>query len=229
MRISKEDKSGLYLTVILHLGALIVLLASQISSTIRGETSYLLDFTSIEQEEEETRETEFKESISDRLDELIAAASAAPAVSGGNEVVRNIAVDAGNRPLRDDRNTDAEQLYRDAERLDKELKSGAFASEDLDSDDYAGPSVVSYALEGRKAVHLSIPAYRCMGGGDVTVRITVARSGKVENAEIVDGVSSADPCLRDYAKRAALLSRFTASEAAPKKQFGNIVYRFIAQ
>ena len=247
MRISKEDKSGLYLTVILHLGALIVLLASQISSTIRGETSYLLDFTSIEQEEEETRETEFKESISDRLDELIAAASAAPAVSGGNEVVRNIAVDAGNRPLRDDRNTDAEQLYRDAERLDKELKSGAFASEDLDSDDYAavsepvqketdstkevytGPSVVSYALEGRKAVHLSIPAYRCMGGGDVTVRITVARSGKVENAEIVDGVSSADPSLRDYAKRAALLSRFTASEAAPKKQFGNIVYRFIAQ
>ena len=53
MKISTEDKSGLYLTVILHLGVLIVLLIAQISSTLRGESSYLLDFSAIEEQEQE--------------------------------------------------------------------------------------------------------------------------------------------------------------------------------
>lgn len=248
MKISTEDKSGLYLTVILHLGVLIVLLIAQISSTLRGESSYLLDFSAIEEQEQEEQETEFKESISERLDRLIAAASAAPMTGGSShEEIRNIAVDAGNGHLQDDRNTDADQLYRDIERLDRELKSGAYAREIDHSGDYAtlqesagkesgdrqevytGPSVVSYSLDGRKAIHLSIPAYRCPGGGDVTVRITVSQSGTVEAADIVDELSSGDRCLREYAKRAARLSRFTASTSAPRKQFGDIVYRFIAQ
>lgn len=248
MKISTEDKSGLYLTVILHLGVLIVLLIAQISSTLRGESSYLLDFSAIEEKEQEEQETEFKESISERLDRLIAAASAAPMTGGSShEEIRNIAVDAGNGHLQDDRNTDADQLYRDIERLDRELKSGAYAREIDHSGDYAalqesagkesgdkqevytGPSVVSYSLDGRKAIHLSIPAYRCPGGGDVTVRITVSQSGTVEAADIVDELSSGDRCLREYAKRAARLSRFTASTSAPRKQFGDIVYRFIAQ
>mgnify|MGYP001776271273 CR=1 FL=1 len=248
MRISTEDKSGLYLTVILHLGVLIVLLIAQISSTLRGESSYLLDFSAIEEQEQEEQETEFKESVSERLDRLIAAASAAPMTGvSSHEEIRNIAVDAGNGHLQDDRNTDADQLYRDIERLDRELKSGAYAREIDHSGDYAalqesagkesgdrqevytGPSVVSYSLDGRKAIHLSIPAYRCPGGGDVTVRITVSQSGTVEAADIVDELSSGDRCLREYAKRAARLSRFTASTSAPRKQFGDIVYRFIAQ
>lgn len=248
MKISTEDKSGLYLTVILHLGVLIVLLIAQISSTLRGESSYLLDFSAIEEQEQEEQETEFKESINERLDRLIAAASAAPMTGGSShEEIRNIAVDADNRHLQDDRNTDADQLYRDIERLDRELKSGAYAREIDHSGDYAalqesagkesgdsqevytGPSVVSYSLDGRKAIHLSIPAYRCPGGGDVTVRITVSQSGTVEAADIVDELSSGDRCLREYAKRAARLSRFTASTSAPRKQFGDIVYRFIAQ
>lgn len=248
MKISTEDKSGLYLTVILHLGVLIVLLIAQISSTLRGESSYLLDFSAIEEQEQEEQEAEFKESVSERLDRLIAAASAAPMTGGSShEEIRNIAVDAGNGHLQDDRNTDADQLYRDIERLDRELKSGAYAREIDHSGDYAalpesagkengdrqevytGPSVVSYSLDGRKAIHLSIPAYRCPGGGDVTVRITVSQSGTVEAADIVDELSSGDRCLREYAKRAARLSRFTASTSAPRKQFGDIVYRFIAQ
>lgn len=248
MKISTEDKSGLYLTVILHLGVLIVLLIAQISSTLSGETSYLLDFSGTELKEEEEQENEFKESISERLDRLIAAADAAPRFSDiPEEEIRNIAVDAGSGRLSDDRNTDVEQLYNDIARLDRELKSGAYAEEIDNSGDYAalpdtdaekdsvekevykGPSVVSYSLDGRKAVHLSIPAYRCLGGGDVTVRITVDRSGMVEAAEVLDEFSSSDKCLREYAEKAARLSRFTASTSAPKKQFGEIVYRFIAQ
>ncbi len=245
MKFSKEDKSGLYLTAIIHLAVLIVLLISQIGTSVKGEFSYLLDFSDMEQKEMEAREAEFKESISDRLDDLLAAA---PQTGTGNsEMIRNVAVDAGTAPLKDDRNTDASQLYRDAARLDEELRSGAFAEENGNEDDFAalteneakqdesrtevykGPAVVSYSLDGRKALTLSIPAYRCPGGGDVTVRICVNRSGRVNDVKIVEEVSSADRCLRDYAKRAARLSRFTASGTAPEKQYGEIVYRFIAQ
>ena len=250
IRISSEDKSGLYLTVIIHVGLVIVLLISQIATAVKGENSYLLDFSAIEADEREQQEAEFKENISDRLDELIAAAPAiaqAMRQAGGDETVRNIAVDAGNGHLSDDRNTDVEQLYRDAARLDRELKSGAFAQEPEDQDSYAslhedkadmdrsaqqvysGPSVISYSLDGRKALNLSIPAYRCMGGGDVTVRITVNQAGTVDAVEIMEDASSQDRCLREFAKRAARLSRFTASATAPKRQYGEIVYRFIAQ
>lgn len=247
IRISSEDKSGLYLTVIMHVGLVIVLLVSQIATAVKGEHSYLLDFSNIEEQEREQQESEFRESVSDRLDDLIAAASALPYNGSGQEEIRNIAVDAGSANLKDDRNTDVEQLYRDAARLDMELKSGAYAVEADNSEDYAalpeknrhddtvqkqvysGPSVVSYSLDGRKALDLSIPAYRCMGGGDVTVRITVNQSGSVDAVEIMEDVSSQDRCLREFAKRAARLSRFTASATAPKRQYGEIVYRFIAQ
>ena len=235
--------------MIAHLTVLIVLLISQISTSVKSETSYLLDFSDIEQEERERQEAEFKESISDRLDDLIATAPhTGTAARDGDAPIRNIAVDAGSQILKDDRNTDVEKLYSDAERLARELKSGAFSTKAEDYEDYAspspvpekedgaaasatytGPSVVSYSLDGRKAMTLSIPAYRCLGGGDVTVRITVEQSGTVSDAEIMEEFSSGDRCLREYAKRAARLSRFTASSTAPKRQVGEIVYRFIAQ
>ena len=99
--------------------------------------------------------------------------------------------------------------------------------------EYKGPSVVSYSLDGRKASHLSIPAYRCMEAGDVTVIITVNPQGYVMDAKILDDVSSSDRCLRDFAVRAARLSRFSALPQSKvrelPRQRGEIVYRFIAQ
>ena len=83
--------------MIIHVGLVIVLLISQIATAVKGENSYLLDFSAIEADEREQQEAEFKESISDRLDELIAAAPAiaqAMRQAGGDETVRNIAVDA---------------------------------------------------------------------------------------------------------------------------------------
>ena len=246
IRISKEDKSGLYLTVIAHLTVLIVLLISQISTSVKGETSYLLDFSDMEREERERLEAEFKESISDRLDDLIAAAphSTVPGNDAGD--IRNIAVGAGSSLLKDDRNTDASKLYADAQRLNNELKSGRRHAiyEDARNEaveigkadtgntaesEYSGPSVLSYTLDGRKASHLRIPAYQCYGGGEVTVIITVDPSGRVLNAKVMDEVSSTDECLRNFAIRAARLSRFSSSRTAPARQTGEIVYRFIAQ
>ena len=112
---------------------------------------------------------------------MIAAASA-------GEPIRNVAVDRA--ALKDDRGTNAEELYREAERLARELQEGQHRSQE-DPDDvveapapkprkqvpearpYSGPSVLAWSLDGRKASHLPIPAYRCYGAGEVTVVIIV--------------------------------------------------------
>ena len=218
---------------------IIVLLLYSIDSTIRKEESFVLDFSKQEEIERKAKEEIFKEDISRRLDEMIAAAQSS------SRPIRNIAVDAGSQ-LKDDRGTDAEQLYKDAAKLAKDLKNGNKDAieedareetvemqhqkkDDSNKKEYSGPSVVSYNLDGRKASHLKIPAYRCYGAGDVTVIITVNNAGQVVGAKVMDGISSDDQCLRNFAVRAARLSRFSASQTAPPNQQGEILYRFIAQ
>lgn len=239
--IDKEDRAGLYITVIFHLTVIIVLLLFQIDSTIRKEESFVLDFSRQEEIERREKEELFKEDISRKLDELIAAAQSS------STPIRNIATDVSRAQLKDDRDTDAEQLYKDAERLAQDLKNGQKDAIEEDAreetvemqhqqkpaeenkKEYSGPSVLSYSLEGRKASHLSIPAYRCFGAGDVTVIITVNNAGQVVRAKVMEEISSDDTCLRNFAVRAARLSRFSASSTAPANQTGEIVYRFIAQ
>lgn len=233
------------ITVIFHLTVIIVLLLYQIDATVRRE-SFVIDFSKqeeIERQQQEMEEMEREiakmEAIRQRLEEKISASSTP---------VRNIAVDRGG-PLKDDRGTDAEQLYKDAERLAQELKNGqkSNAFEEKYSDDavdlggggkkdkgksdkvYSGPSVLSYTLDGRKASKLPIPAYRCYAGGEVTVIIVVNPQGSVIGAEVKDDISSTDQCLRSFAVRAARLSKFSQSSTAPARQTGEIVYRFIAQ
>lgn len=237
----KEGRAGLYITVIFHLTVIIVLLAYQIDNTIRREESFVLDFSKQEEIERREKEEVMKQDISRRLEDMIEAARRQTAGQ-----IKNIAVDAGST-LKDDRNTDADQLYKDAERLAQELKNGQKSAIEEDARDetvemqhqqkpdkgeqkeYSGPSVVSYNLEGRKASHLKIPAYRCYGEGDVTVIITVNPQGQVINAKVMEDISATDECLRNFAVRAARLSRFSAAPAAPARQNGEIVYRFVAQ
>ncbi len=235
-RLNKEDRAGLYITVIFHLVVIIILLASQLGFSIAKENSFVLDFTKQEQIEKVQKEIDFKEDISKRIEDMLAAAGSVP--------VRNVAVDRG--ALKDDRGTNAEELYKDAAKLQQELDHGVSAKNDPDEvyefkksesqssskpaeSHYSGPSVVSYELDGRKASRLSIPAYRCMGAGMVTVIITVDNQGNVINAKVQEDVSSPDSCLRNFAIRAARLSKFSSSSTAPAKQMGNIVYQFIAQ
>lgn len=231
----KEDRAGLYITIIFHLVVIIILLACQISSAIKAENTFVLDFSKQEETERLREEEQLKEEIGERIERMLAEAGSVP--------VRNVAVDRG--ALKDDRNTNAEELYKEAEDLANELKQG-YEVDEPDEDyvplsrpekkkeqasesAYKGPSVVSYELEGRKASRLSIPAYRCMGAGTVTVIISVDPAGNVLSAKIQDSVSSDDKCLRDFAIRAARLSKFSASSSAAAKQMGNIVYLFVAQ
>ena len=237
-RWKSEDKAGLYITVIFHLTVIIVLLVYGIDSTLKREESFVLDFSKQEEIERVMKEKIFKEDISKKLDRLLEMSR------NSSEPIRNIAVDAGSK-LKDDRGTDAEQLYKDAERLARELRDGQKQDardetvelphekkkeeKKAEQKEYSGPSVVSYTLDGRKASNLKIPAYRCYGSGDVTVIITVDNSGRVVGAKVMDEVSSDDNCLRTFAVRAARLSQFSASPTAPPRQTGEILYRFIAQ
>ena len=237
-RTKSEDRAGLYITVIFHLTVIIVLLLYGIDSTVKREESFVLDFSKQEEIERVIKEKAFKEDVSKRLDRLIEMSRTS------SDPIRNIAVDAGG-PLKDDRGTDAEELYKEAERLAQELKNGQMEDareetvelpseqkekkKDEPKKEYTGPSVLSYNLDGRKASKLNIPAYRCYGSGDVTVIITVDNSGRVVGAKVLEEVSSDDTCLRSYAIRAARLSQFSASSTAPPRQTGEILYRFIAQ
>ena len=236
----REDRAGFYITVIFHLVLLIVLLACQLGYTVSKENSFLLDFSKQEDIEKLRQELAFKEQVSKHLDDLIASSGGDAAIAS----VRNVAVDRG--ALKDDRGTDAEQLYKDAEKLQQDIRSqveiptseddyvpvpetSKGSEKEQAKQNYSGPSVVSYQLDGRKASHLSIPAYRCMGAGEVTVTITVDNAGNVIMAKIQEDVSSNDQCLRNFAIRAARASRFSSSPTAPARQLGNIVYAFIAQ
>ena len=237
MKLTPDQKAGLYITAIVHLAVIIVLLLCQIGYSVQRENSFVLDFTKQEEKEAEQKQEELHRTALAQLENLLAAARTQP--------VRSIAVNRSQ--LKDDRNTDADQLYRDAERLAQDLKDGQHRQMDNPDDyvqdpvtppsepkprkqeAYSGPSVLSWSLDGRKATHLPIPAFRCYGAGEVTVIITVNTQGTVVDAKVDDGASSKDGCLRNFATRAARLSKFNASTTAPARQLGTITYLFIAQ
>ncbi|MDD6253077.1 MAG: energy transducer TonB [Candidatus Cryptobacteroides sp.] len=234
--LNREDKAGLYITIIFHLVVVIILLIAQIGFSLQRENSFVIDFSKQEELRRIEEKKSFDEDIDKRIEEMIAGSS-------GIEF-RNVTASRNKATLKDDRNTDADQLYKDAEKLAKDLKNGQTAEKDEDyveepakikkenkaqDKTYSGPSVLSWHLEGRKASHLPIPAYKCMGGGMVTVLITVDNSGRVVDVRIQEETSSDDRCLREFARRAARMSRFSAKQDAPARQTGDIVYQFIAQ
>ena len=237
MHIPEDNRAGLYFTAIFHLAVIIVLLLAGIGSELGVENSFVMDFSKQEQKEKEIKEEEFRESISRRLDELISGAAA--------PMVRNVTVD-NNAPLKDDRGTDADELYKENERLQRDLngldsryEDAVNETVDLKSEPdrkdtpqnkaYSGPSVLLWTLDGRKASILKVPAYKCYNAGDVTVMIKVNPQGVVVYAKVVDELSSEDECLRKEAVRAARLSKFSIKTDAPANQPGEITYRFIAQ
>lgn len=236
---SKEKKVGFYSTVIFHLVVLIIFLLTAIHGIVSEETSFVLDFSKLEEIEKIEKLEEIKQQASKELDDLLSGKVSPSAY-------RNVAVDRSSRALKDDRHKNPNQVYDEARELQRKLDaSRAAALREQGSDDvasaskdnlpdenaqqYKGPSVISYTLDGRKAVSLPVPAYKCQGGGDVSVQISVNRKGYVIAAQVIESVSSSDECLIRSAIAAAKRSRFRASSSAPEKQLGEIVYRFIAQ
>lgn len=230
-----ENKAGLYITVIFHLTVIIVLATVQIGTYALDEKSFLFDFSRQEAEEKRIEEEQFKESISRQLDEMIRMAKT-PAIN--DEEVRNVAVDAGAKESQDQANNSSEGK-KTAANLAQDLHENA-VDETVDLNPgknkpkengkaYKGPATVSYILEGRKASHLKVPAYKGFGSGKVTIAITVDPQGYVVKAKVVAAASTNDTWLHELALEAAQKSRFNSSPKAPSRQNGTIVYLFIAQ
>lgn len=236
---SKEKKTGFYTTVIFHLVVLIIFLLTAIHGVVSEETSFVLDFSKLEELERIEKQEELKAQASKELDDILSGKVSA-------SQYRNVAVDRSSQALKDDRFKNPDQVYDEARELQRRLDASreaalreqgsdddvSIASENLNDSNapqYKGPSVVSYSLDGRKAISLPVPAYKCQGGGDVSVQITVNRKGYVTAASVIESVSSSDQCLIRSAVAAAKKSRFRASATSPDKHVGEIVYRFIAQ
>ena len=236
----KEDRVGFYTTLVFHLAVLIVLLVVSIGHVATQEQSFVLDFTRQEELEKLQKEIELKEEVARNLEEELARQP--------QQRIRNVAVDAG-RKLKDDRFKNPSEVYDEARELQRKLdasKRDALAQKaaeeavDLDRDKegesdtedapaFQGPSVVSYEVEGRKALNLPVPAYKGYGAGDVLVDIVVNPAGRVTGAKVRADGSTADATLHSFALDAARRSRFSAAPEAPKSQPGWILYRFIAQ
>lgn len=219
---------------------IIIALLYQIDATIAREETFVLDFSKQEEIERKEKQEKLEAEIGSQVDALI---SKALATSSKN--LKSIAVNVGEGQLKDDRGTDADELYKSAAKVQEKLRTekgimaieepgdmGNETAKEVESKkgpEYSGPSVLSYDLGGRRGIDLKIPAYKCYGEGKVSVAITVSRAGKVINAQVIELVSSDDPCLRSFAIRAARLSTFEPSSTAPERQEGSILYGFIAQ
>ncbi len=238
--ISSEKLAGILITVSIHLAVIIVLLLTVVTPRLKSErVSMEFDFSEREKAEQLADELAKAKALNEKLDRMLEEAGVP--VDRSSEV-KNVRVDAS---LKDDRGTDAEELYKEAERIQREYEQNmSRKDEDVaelaplkkeerkstsSQDSYTGPSVLSYSLDGRKGSYLPIPAYKCMGAGEVTVIVSVDPNGNVVAAKIHEEISSEDKCLREYALRAARQSRFSKKADAPARQPGNIVYAFIAQ
>lgn len=84
-----------------------------------------------------------------------------------------------------------------------------------------------YSLGGRKAISKPLPAYNCNEAGKVVVEVTVDKSGKTTAATAgVRGTTNNAKCLLEQAKIAAMNTKWEASDKAPEKQIGSIIYHF---
>ena len=247
--LSGEKKAGLLITATVHLTVIIFLLLTSISviTSKRNVEYILIDFDDLPQEtktqptiEEEELTPEEREAIMASIDRLMAE-RAIEQRSDYHNIITTRNPDA--------RGTDADKLYEDAAKLAEALKNGQAITPDEGPDNvsvpsgggkekegdkaappaYSGASVLSWSLSGRDAHELPVPAYKCMGGGTVTVIIRVGRDGRVKTAQVDASTSSTDACLKkwalDYAKRA----RFSPSKDADDPQTGDIIYQFIPQ
>ena len=90
---------------------------------------------------------------------------------------------------------------------------------------------VSYYIPDRNAegYGMNIRAIDQLKEKGVSLIITVDNAGNVTGAKIQEEVSTDDRCLREFAIRAARLSKFSSDPKAPARQAGNIVYQFLAQ
>jgi hypothetical protein len=94
---------------------------------------------------------------------------------------------------------------------------------------YAGPVSAEFNLKDRSAKSSPRPTYRCKSSGQIVVKIAVAPTGEVIDAELDEGKSRGGDCIRDESLSYARKWLFNYNAASPKKQSGTITFTFSAQ
>jgi hypothetical protein len=240
----ERHKVGILGTVSIHLSIAIVLLVVKMKSNpvviSNIEINFNNEYLPISEEQKEKIDRE--------------ALAVAEILHHGLEAdaIKNVAVDAAsnelNPTLQDDKGINASDLYQEAGRIKERLNQNkTLYKESLlkgqeeipntpvkntipkDESKYKGPAVISYYLEGRKAIFLPVPSYKCQFGGQVVVDIEVGQDGKVVNAKIDPKNSLNDDCIDTAAIDAAYNSFFTMSLESTAKQKGSITYLFVPQ
>lgn len=84
-----------------------------------------------------------------------------------------------------------------------------------------------YSLGSRKALVKPSPKYTCDQQGKVVVEVSVDKNGNTIAATPgIKGTTNTAKCLLDQARIAAMNTKWQASDDAPERQVGKIVYSF---
>lgn len=235
-----DHRVGLAVTLIVYLLVAIVFVAGKIVVGGRGASQEILFDPGI-LAELETERLRLEEEVKARQREADPIDWRSVSNQTSNENVLN-------EQLKDDRGTRTAELNAAAvdvearmranresyeqglaeERAIWEAKQGSETGEERRDRKVAGNVTVRLDVKDpvRHSRHLPVPAYRCEGGGEVVVSITVDRAGDVVAARVVSG---GDEPMREAALQAARNSRVNIDESAPARQTGTITYVFVPQ
>ena len=122
------------------------------------------------------------------------------------------------------------EAYEQGLAEERAIRQRRGAGEDSEHQDrkVKGRVTVSFSLTDpvRTSRYLAVPAYKCEGGGEVVVEITVNRAGDVTNARVSKAGTSA--CALRRSVRPA--GRVSTSTTPPRHASqGTITYTFIPQ
>ena len=232
-----DHRIGLCVTIIAYLVLMIAFVSSKIVVGRRPHTQGMfIDLQTLAELEKERDRLE--QQVRERQQDPIDWKSVQNQVSNENAL---------NEKLRDDRGTNAAALNDAAAEAERRMqanreayeqglaeeraireRNGAGKDEERQDRKVKGRVTVSFSLTDpvRTSRYLAVPAYKCEGGGEVVVEITVNRAGDVTNARVVEG---GDECMRSSALGSARRSRFNIDDSAPARQQGTITYIFIPQ
>ncbi len=243
LKLIKENINGILGTVVFHLLLAVIVMAARLTSVDnRNEISLLIEFAP------DITEEEFR-----AFTESLMAQDRALQDEASLQTARNIAVNVSEeRPVADQfREMTQEQISELDQRVDEILSNAANGQmpvpeqpeikfeppaeiinleDEKEYEPYAGPTTITYDLQGRNHLRIPVPVYRCPDGGVVNVSISVDRQGRVIRAT-VDGNPSTfnEICIHETAIEASLASRFSENQDAPPVQSGIITFYFQKQ
>ena len=236
-----EHRVGIYCMVIAYLIFGIAFMTAKVVVSKRNLVSTMIvDFSDLEEIMRQQEMTpEQRQQIQEefgRAMNRVSNENAGEQSDGSGRVWQNAEIE-GQRQATADRLAAGRQAYEQGvQRAEDILNAPGDASRTDNSSGndrqdvrIAGKVTISYDLEGRTAVDLYNPAYRCEEGGRVMVSVKVNRNGVVTAASAIKSSSDNDPCLIGMAEMAARRSRFNTSASAPDPQQGTITYEFQRQ